>query len=422
MSETGPVTTTEANWAGNYRYRAARIERPTSVEQVQQLVATEPLVRALGSRHSFTDLPDTDGVLLSLADVPTVVEVDEENRTAAVTGFAAYGTVALALEQRGWALGNLASLPHISVAGAVATGTHGSGDENGSLATAVAAIEVVGADGSVCRYARGDADFAGRLVSLGALGVVVGLTLDVEATYPVTQRVFTGLGWDAMTEHLDEITSAGYSVSLFTRWDDRGIVQVWLKHRTGRPTRNGETFFGARPAATTVHMLDGGSIDSVTPQLGVAGPWLDRLAHFRMAFTPSRGDELQSEYVVPRARALEAIAAVRRLGRRIAPLLQSGELRTVAADDLWLSSSYGHGAVAFHFTWVRDVDAVYAVLPDIEAALLPLGARPHWGKCFVTSAADLRRLYPRMADFVALRDRVDPERKFGNAFLERVLT
>lgn len=418
------MTTTETNWAGNHRYRAARIERPATTEQVQQLVVTEPRVRALGSRHSFTDLPDTDGVLLSLADVPTVVEVDEENRTAAVTGFAAYGTVALALEQRGWALGNLASLPHISVAGAVATGTHGSGDENGSLATAVAAIEVVGADGSVCRYARGDADFDGRLVSLGALGIVVGLTLDVEPTYPVTQRVFTGLGWEALTEHLDEVTAGAYSVSLFTRWDDRGVVQVWLKHRGNEASRDddSEMFFGARPAAKTMHMLDGGSIDSVTPQLGVAGPWLDRLAHFRMAFTPSRGEELQSEYVLPRARAREAIAAMRRLGRRIAPVLQSGELRTVAADDLWLSSSYGHGAVGFHFTWVRDVDAVYAVLPDIEAALLPLGARPHWGKCFVTSAADLRRLYPRMADFVALRDRVDPERKFGNAFLERVLT
>ncbi|MBB2986876.1 FAD-binding protein [Terracoccus luteus] len=408
----------ETNWAGNHRYRARRIEHPRTVEQVQHLVAAEPRVRALGSRHSFTDITDTDGVLVSLADLPTTVEVDAGSRTARVTGLAAYGDVARALQAQGWALPNLASLPHISVAGAVATGTHGSGDRNGSLATAVAALEVVRPDGSLVRIARGEPDFDGSVVSLGALGVVVALTLDVEPTYTVNQRVFTGLGWDTVVEHYDAITASAYSVSLFTHWGDGGVEQVWLKSRGDDGPAD---FHDALPAGATMHMLDGGDTRAVSAQLGEPGPWLDRLTHFRMEFTPSRGEELQSEYLVPRDRAVEAIEVMRGLGERIAPLLQVCELRTVAADDLWLSSSYGTDVTAFHFTWNRDVDGVYAVLPAIEEGLLPLGARPHWGKCFAADAGALAPLYPRFGDFLALRDRVDPDRVFGNTFLDRVL-
>lgn len=418
VGETGGMSTAERNWAGNHVYQATRVERPTTIEQVQHVVATNDRVRALGSRHSFTDLPDTDGVLVSLADVPTTVEVDEVARTAHVTGFAAYGDVARALQARGWALGNLASLPHISVAGAIATGTHGSGDGNGSLATAVAALDIVGADGELRRVARGDDDFAGSVVSLGALGVVVGVTLDIEPTFAVSQRVFTGLGWEAFAANVDAVTGSAYSVSLFTHWGDDGFFQVWCKSRGGTgPT----TMFGATPATRTLHMLDGSPTEAVSAQLGRPGPWLDRLAHFRMEFTPSRGAELQSEYLLPRPALLDAVEHLRALGPRLAPVLQSCELRTVAADDLWLSSSYGHDVVGVHFTWVRDVGAVYALLPAIEQVLLPLGARPHWGKCFVTSAADLAAVNPRLGDFARLRDRLDPQRTFDNAFLTRVL-
>jgi xylitol oxidase len=407
----------ETNWAGNHTYRA-RIERPRSVEELQELVAREPRVRALGSRHSFTDLTDSDGVLVSLADLPTAVEVDERTRTARVTGRAAYGEVATQLEATGWALANLASLPHISVVGAVATGTHGSGDGNGSLATSVAALEIVGADGELRTVARGDADFDGSVVALGALGVVTAVTLDIEPTYAVRQDVYTGLSWSRLAEALDAVTSSAYSVSLFTRWDDGGIYQVWRKSRDGDAP---DDFFGARPATTTLHMLQGGPAEAVTEQGGVPGPWLGRLPHFRMEFTPSRGEELQSEYLLPRDRASEAIDALRALGARMAPLLQAAELRTVAADELWLSSSYGHDVLGVHFTWLRDVPGVYAVLPAIEEALLPLGARPHWGKCFVAGADELAPLYPRFDDFRALRDRIDPQRTFGNDFLDRVI-
>jgi alditol oxidase len=421
------MTHVETNWAGNHTYRA-RIERVGSVEQVQQVVAASPRVRALGSRHSFTDITDTTdasgagGVLVSLADLPTTVEVDAQARTARVTGRAAYGEVATRLHEQGWALGNLASLPHISVAGAVATGTHGSGVENGSLATAVAAVQIVGPDGGIRRVARGDADFEGSVVALGALGVVTEVTLDIEPTYDVRQDVYTGLGWDALAEHADAITSSAYSVSLFTRWTGAGIEQVWLKSRVGETgTEPPHELFGALAATSTLHMLEGGATEAITQQGGVPGPWLDRLPHFRMEFTPSRGEELQSEYPLPRERILEASERLRDLADHIAPVLMVTELRTVAADSHWLSSSHGHDVVGVHFTWARDVERVYAVLPLIERALLPLGARPHWGKCFVAGAAELEPLYPRMADFRELRRRVDPEGKFANAFLARVL-
>jgi xylitol oxidase len=415
------MQTVETNWAGNHAYRA-RIERPRSVDELQEVVARAPRVRALGSRHSFTDLTDitdTDaGVLVSLVDLPTTVEVDERTRTARVTGRAAYGEVATRLHAAGWALGNLASLPHISVAGAVATGTHGSGVENGSLATAVASLDIVGPDGELRTTSRGDAEFEGSVVALGALGVVTALTLDVEPTYDVRQDVYTGLTWEALAAELETITSSAYSVSLFTRWTDAGVEQVWLKSRADTaPTE----LFGALAATTTMHMLEGGVTESVTQQGGVPGPWLDRLPHFRMEFTPSRGEELQSEYLLPREHAPAAIERLRSLGQRMAPVLQVCELRTVAADQHWLSSAFGHDVLGVHFTWLRDVERVYALLPAIEQALLPLGARPHWGKCFVARAAELAPLYPRLADFRALRDRVDPGRTFGNAFLDRVI-
>lgn len=414
------MSTTERNWAGNHTYGALRIARPTTVEALQQLVAGEPFVRALGSRHSFTALPDTRGVLVSLAGLPTTVTVDESSATARVTGLATYADVASALQAQGWALRNLASLPHISVAGSISTGTHGSGDRLGALSTAVAGLSFVGADGQRREVVRGDADFDGSVVGLGALGVLVEVLLDVEPTYWVRQHVYTGLSWQTLNDRFDAITGSAYSVSLFTHWDDAAVFQVWVKDRDEELISR-DDFFGAAPATSTLHMMRGGDIASVTPQRGVPGPWLETLPHFRMGFTPSRGEELQSEYLVPRGRAIEAFDRLRGLASVMAPLLQSSEIRTVAADDLWLSSAQGHDVVGIHLTWVRDSERVYAMLPAIEAALLPLGARPHWGKCFVTSAGELAALYPKMPHFVQLRERIDPERKFGNDFLDAVL-
>ena len=412
-------TVTERNWAGNHTYTAARIERPSDVEALRELVAAGDRVKALGSRHSFSDIADTTGTLVSLEDLPVEVTIDEEARTASVTGGATYGALASALDARGWALGAMASLPHISVAGAVATGTHGSGDRNRSLAGAVCGLDIVGPDGDLRTLRRGDPDFDGSVVALGALGVVTRVEVDVEPTYSISQTAYTGLTWDALAESFDDVTSHGYSVSLFTTFDDAQVRQMWVKARSDAPPV--EAFTGTVPATETLHMLEGAPTDAVTQQGGVPGPWFERLPHFRMEFTPSRGEEIQSEYLLPRENALAAVDALRRLQPGFGPLLQVAEIRSIAGDDLWLSGASGRDTVGLHFTWVRDTEAVLAAVAPMEEELLPLGARPHWGKVFAAGAADLAPLYPRLEDFRALRDRVDPERVFGNAFLDRVL-
>jgi len=422
-AEVGPVGSPlgeeiGTNWAGNYSYRAARLVRPRSVDELCEVVAGSSAVRALGSRHSFSDLTDTSGTLVDLSGLPAGIRVDPDAATVSVSGGVRYGDLAVALDSQGWALSAMASLPHISVAGAVATGTHGSGDRTPSLAAAVSGLELVRADGSLVRLSRDEPELGGSVVALGALGVVTRLELDVEPTYDVCQDVRTGLTWGVLEGRFDDITAAAYSVSLFTRFGD-GIDQVWLKRRAGdEPAAD---VFGTLAATGTMHMLRGGSQDAVTTQGGAAGAWLDRLPHFRLGFTPSNGAELQSEYFVARVHALEAIARLRRIAPRFTPLLEVTEIRTIAPDELWLSGAHRRDTVALHFTWVRDEPAVRAAVREIEEALVPLGARPHWGKVFEMDADALADAFPRLGDFVDLRNRVDPERVFGNAFLDRVL-
>ena len=412
---------TEPNWAGNHRYRAERIHHPSTLEQVQEIVAAARRVRALGSRHSFNDIADSTE-LVALDALPADVVVDRGAATVSLGAGVTYGELAGALNREGMALHNLASLPHISVAGAVATATHGSGDANGNLATAVAALELVTSSGELLTVARGDPDFEGMVVGLGALGVVTRLTLDVEPAYEVRQRVFEGLAWDMLLEHFDEIAASGYSVSVLTRWGTQ-VDQVWVRSRvTDEPEAVRRDLFGARPATVDRHPILGIDPVNCTPQLGRAGAWSDRLPYFRMGFTPSSGEELQSEYLVPREHAVAAIEAVRALADRLRPLVQVCELRTTAADRLWMSPQYRRDTVGIHFTWTLEPDAVARVLPDLERALAPFDARPHWGKLFVSDAATLAARYERLPDFARLVERLDPRGAFRNAWLEaRVL-
>ncbi|WP_307024435.1 FAD-binding protein [Arthrobacter globiformis] len=421
VSEAGTeLHTVGHNWAGNLRYAAAEVQEPATVAELQGLVAGAQKLRALGSRHSFNRIADTTGTLVSLEHLEPAIQVDPAKMTVTVSGGTRYGTLAAELQRQGYALHNLASLPHISVAGAVATATHGSGDRNGNLATAVAGLELVTADGGILTSRRGEPDFDGMVVGLGALGIVSSLTLDIEPTFRLSQTVFEDLEWDQVLENFDDVTSSAYSVSLFTDWSGGRIGQAWLKSRTedesAPPLRNG--FFGGTPAKEPRHPIAGVPGTTCTQQLGVPGPWSDRLAHFRMEFTPSKGDELQSEYLVPREHAVDAIQAMRKLSHLVTPLLLVSEIRTMAADSLWLSPNYGTDSIGLHLTWRQDQPAVEAVLPVIEAELAPLGARPHWGKLFDGGASRLAPLYPRFADFKALADRLDPEGKFRNDFLD----
>lgn len=405
------------NWAKNHTYRAGVLHEPSTLAALQELVASAPRIRALGSRHCFNDIADSDA-LVSLERMPEVVELDEAGRTVRVSGGIRYGTLAGRLHARGWAVHNLASLPHISVAGAVATATHGSGDRSGNLGTAVRGMEIVRSDGELVTLTADDPDLPGAVVHLGALGVVVGLTLEVEPTYDVAQEVRTGLPWEAALEHFDEVTASADSVSLFTDWRGDAVGQVWRKTRAPAGAA-AVRHFGALAAESQLHPLAGVDPVSTTAQLGVPGPWHERLPHFRMEFTPSHGDELQSEYLVPREHATDALRAVRAMADRVARLLLISEVRTIASDDLWLSTAYGRDSVGLHFTWIPRQEDVMALLPAVEEALAPYAARPHWGKLFADADRALAGLYPRMGEYRALVERMDPRGAFRNDFLER---
>jgi alditol oxidase len=409
------------NWAGNYTYGARKLHRPSRIEQVQEIIANAPCMRVLGSRHSFNDIADSSE-LITLEAMPMDVVVDHAADTISFNAALKYGELVQTLNEEGVALHNLASLPHISVAGAVATATHGSGETNGNLATAVVGLELVTSGGEIIEISRGEPDFDGLVVGLGALGAVTRITMDVEPAYEVRQRVFEGLSWEALFEHFDEIISCGYSVSIFTRWGET-IDQVWVKSRvTDEPEQVENDLFGAAAAAVDRHPILGLDASSCTPQLGRAGSWADRLPHFRMGFTPSSGEELQSEYLFPRRYAVEAIEAVRSLADEIRPILQVSEIRAVAADRLWMSMNYGQDTVGIHFTWKPERDAVEDMLVQLETALVPFEARPHWGKLFNANAEEIAPLYERMPDFVRLVERLDPRGAFRNSWLKaRVL-
>jgi xylitol oxidase len=415
------MTDTVTNWAGNITYRAKELQRPHSLDALRALVGASAKVRVLGSGHSFNEIaePGPEGVLVSIADLPPVMDVDTAARTVRVSGGVRYAELARAVHSRGLALPNMASLPHISVAGSVATGTHGSGVLNGSLASAVREVELIVADGSTERIARGDDRFEGAVTSLGALGVVTALTLDLEPAYEVEQHLFTELPLDGLDfGTFETIMASAYSVSLFTDWRAPGFRQVWRKRRTDRPLPD---FPWAAPATEKLHPVPGMPAVNCTEQFGVPGPWHERLPHFRAEFVPSSGAELQSEYLLPRPHALDALHALDAISATLAPVTQTCEVRTVAADPQWLSPAYGRDTVALHFTWIEDTRAVLPVVRQLEEALNPFEARPHWGKVFTTPATVLRERYPRLDDFRALTRTLDPAGRFTNAFLRDVL-
>jgi xylitol oxidase len=417
---------TMTNWAGNLAFGAAQVHRPSSVEELQQLVAGSDHIRALGSGHSFSAVADTSADLVSLADLPELIRLDESSSTVTVGGAVRYGDLARALQRRGYALRNLASLPHISIAGACATATHGSGTQIGNLATAVRSMQLVDADGGIVEIdPEHDPDrFAATAVGLGTLGIVTALTLEIVPTYDVRQFVYEGLRYREFRGHADEILGGAYSVSLFTDLRDSRFTQVWRKHRVAE---RGDldappSLCGAPLAAGPRHPVPGMDPVHCTEQGGVLGPWHERLPHFRLDFVPSSGQELQSEYLIPRGLAGSALEAIDGIRSQIAPVLQVCELRTVAADQLWLSPSYHRDTLGVHFTWIDDPQAVMPAIAAIERELEPYDARPHWGKLFTMSPAHLAASYPRLPDFRAMRARHDPSGKFANHFVDHHLS
>lgn len=411
-----------SNWAGNLTYGTSRLREASNIDQVRTQVRALSKMKVLGTRHCFNAIADTRDEFLSLKPMHQVVALDAAARTVTVDAGMTYGQLGPYLDGKGFALHNLASLPHISIAGACSTATHGSGEKNGNLATSISAIEFVNASGDVVKLSRkADGDtFRGAVVGLGALGVITRLTLDVQPTYKVKQYVYENLPLAQMRDHFDAIQSSGYSVSLFTDWQKQRVNELWIKCRVdGQTFAAPAEFYGARRATRNLHPIAELSAENCTEQLGVAGPWYDRLPHFRMGFTPSAGKELQSEFFVPRRNAVDAILAIERLRDRVGPHLLISEIRTIAADDLWLSTAHDRASVAIHFTWKPDWPAVRQLLPVIERELSAFDYRPHWGKLFTIEPATLRARYPRLDEFRRLAARFDPKGKFRNAFLDR---
>ncbi|QRR03298.1 D-arabinono-1,4-lactone oxidase [Dyadobacter sandarakinus] len=413
------------NWAGNLEYSTERLDAVSSQAEVQQALKKYERLKVLGTRHCFNDIADTKDQFISLVNAEEQISIDEKKKTVTVNAGIKYGRLSPYLDKKGFALHNLASLPHISVAGACITATHGSGEKNGNLATAVSALEMVTADGSVVQLSREkDGErFKASVVNLGALGVITKVTLDLQPAFQMRQYVYENLPLSQLSAHFDEIQNAGYSVSLFTNWATDDIAEIWIKQKLNSsavPKVLPQTeFFGARLATRDMHPIPELSAENCTPQMGVPGPWYERMPHFKMGFTPSSGVELQSEYFVPRKHAVDAIMAVARLGRQVSPHLLTSEIRTIAADDLWLSPCYKQDSVAIHFTWKQEWDAVSKLLPVIEKELAPFGVRPHWGKLFSVSGTALAAQYEQLEAFRQIAREYDPKGKFRNAFLDR---
>jgi len=411
-----------SNWAGNIEYSTDNVATANSVASVQDFVRNHAGFKTLGTRHCFNRIADSTQQLLTTDFAAQTPAIDSAARTISVGPGIRYGTIAPLLEAKGFALHNLASLPHISVAGAITTGTHGSGVRNGNLSTVVTALEIVNAAGVVVKLSRKNNPdiFPGAVVGLGALGVITKVTLNIQPTYRIAQTVFENLSFSSLKEHFDEVLSAAYSVSLFTDWQNQRINEVWLKHRIDPakpPVKQPKDFFGATRATRNLHPIAALSSENCTEQMGIPGPWYDRLPHFKMGFTPSAGRELQSEYFVPHKNALDAILAVEKLHDQISPHLMITEIRTIAADDLWMSPAYKQDSVAIHFTWKPEWPEVSKLLPIIERELAPFNPRPHWGKLFTIPPAQLQSRYEKLAEFIALAKKLDPQGKFRNEFL-----
>ncbi|WP_084077348.1 FAD-binding protein [Demequina sp. NBRC 110057] len=410
-----------ATWAGTHTFEAAGLIEATSIDQVQDLLTTtDGPVRALGTRHSFNDLADTAGTLVTVTGIPANPVLDERARTVTVGAGIRYGVLAAWLHERGWALHNMGSLPHISVGGAIATGTHGSGVTNGCLSDAVAALTYVGARGAVRTMSRGQEGFTALPVGLGAFGIVVRVTLDIQPAYTVRQDVYRGLPWAALLDDLSGVMSAGYSVSAFTTWDEDTVQQVWRKSRVGEGEAPGPDWLGSRLELPEESGLVDADPAALTVRGGVEGPWLERLPHFRLDHTPSNGDEIQTEYFVALEDGADALVAVRAMAADIAPHLLVTELRTLAADDLWLSGAYGRDTLAIHFTWRNRPAEVAALTPRIEEALAPFGARPHWGKVHTMTADAVAAAHPMLGQARLLFDALDVDGRFANAHLRRL--
>jgi alditol oxidase len=408
------------NWAGNLTYSTDNLHTPKTVSELQEIIKKYKKVRGLGTKHCFNKIADSTENQISTAEFNKIISLDKTKNTVTVEAGIKYGELCKYLDDNGYALHNLASLPHISVAGACATSTHGSGIKNGSLATAVSALELVNGKGEVVNLSRekdGD-EFLAAVVSLGALGIVTQMTLDLQPTFKMKQVVYQNLPMAELEKNFEAIMSSGYSVSLFTDWTNKNVSEVWVKSKVEDLKEIAPEFYGAKLATKNLHPIEALDPVNCTDQMGVEGPWYERMPHFKMGFTPSSGKELQSEFFVAFENAYAGLMAIEKLHEKVSPHLLITEVRAIAADDLWMSPFYKKTCVAFHFTWKQEIPEVMQLLPLIEEALAPFSPRPHWGKIFTLKPSVLQSRIEKLTDFKALMQKHDPDGKFRNEFID----
>ncbi len=406
------------NWSKNVDFNDRGYLQPESLAELQELVRSNAKLRARGTAHCFNEIANTSSYAINLSKMPKTIEVNPDTNSVIVAAGLKYGELAPVLHEHGWALNNLASLPHISIAGSISTGTHGSGMGNQNLANQVLALDLVTAEGELRRIDRTNPAFNALVVGLGLGGIVYQYELKIEPTFEIRQVIYPDIPLDVLQRSFNQIMGSAYSASYFTDWGSDQVGNLWCKFRDGEEIP--ESIGGCAKADKKYHPIP--SVDPVacTEQLGAPGFWHERLSHFKLDFTPSVGEEIQTEFFVDRKDAAAAIEAVSKLGAEITPLLWITELRTIAADDLWLSGAYQRDTLAIHFTWKKD-DAIYPVIEKVEAALRPINYRPHWGKVFTADAQYLKSVYPKMSEFQALMQALDPSKKFENTFTRKTV-
>jgi FAD-linked oxidoreductase len=424
------------NWAGNETARPRRIVTPRSAgdvaDEVRKAGADGLTVRMAGTGHSFTPAAATDGVLLRPGGLTGIRSVDPAAGLVTVEAGGPLRALNAELLAQGLSLANMGDIQVQTVAGAIQTGTHGTGRDIGGMAAQVAGLEMVLADGTIATCSATDSPklFDAARVGLGALGVLTAVTFRVVPAFLLEARE-EPMGWSEVISRLDELTSENEHFEFY-----------WFPHTEGCLTkRNNRSAGPPRPLGRVRYLLDdeflSNTVFGVTCRIGHAVPALIKTvngvagralgarsytdAAYKVFTSPRRVRFKEEEYAIPRESLRDVLGEVRALfARRDWRISFPIEVRVTPGDDVWLSTAYGRSSayIAIH---VFHASAHQEYFRDVEAVMTAVGGRPHWGKMHTRTADYLSQAYPKHGDFVALRDDLDPERRFGNAYLAQVL-
>lgn len=415
------------NWSGTVQYESSSLHFPRSSEALARIIKENDRVKVLGTGHAFSRIADTTGAHISLDEMKAIFPIDHEHQTVSFEAGVTFKELAEYLERQGYAIANYASLPHISIAGAIATATHGSGEKNGSLATLVREFELVDGRGEVHHISKDKTPdlFAASVVSLGVLGVVTRITLDILPRFTIRQDVYKNVDAQTVLDSFDEVQDMGYSVSLFTKWQNpKSLEKLWIKSIVEDPAREfPQMLFGGTWSNENLHPCSGESAERCTPQCGVSHSANYSLPHFLGEETPSSGNEIQTEFFVPRSKTQEAMQALLNNGHIFTDdIIHVSEVRTIAPDNHWMSPFYEQESVGIHFTWKNEPEKLASVISQVQKILqdaigdTPL--RAHWAK--VHNLSDIRSSLPRFDDFRGLIRVYDPQGKFRNGYSVRL--